>query len=147
MASTFSPVLALARIASCAGMPITSSISWIAFAGSAEGRSILFRTGNHLHALLGGGVAVRHGLRLDALRGVDHEHRAFARGERAAHLAREVDVPGGIDEVEEIGLAVLRPVLERRGLRLDRDAALALESMVSSTCSAISRSASRRTSG
>ena len=45
IASTFSPVLALARIASCAWMPITSSISWIAFAGSAEGRSILFSTG------------------------------------------------------------------------------------------------------
>jgi hypothetical protein len=43
--ATFSPVLALARIASCAEMPITSSISWIALAGSADGRSILFRTG------------------------------------------------------------------------------------------------------
>jgi hypothetical protein len=45
IASTFSPVLALARMASCAWMPITSSISWIALTGSAEGRSILFRTG------------------------------------------------------------------------------------------------------
>ncbi len=43
--STFSPVLALTRIASCAGMPITSSISWIARSGLADGRSILFSTG------------------------------------------------------------------------------------------------------
>ena len=45
ISSTFSPVFALARIASCAGIPITSSISWIARSAFAEGRSILLSTG------------------------------------------------------------------------------------------------------
>ena len=40
-----SPVLALARMASCAWMPTMSSISSITRDGSADGRSILFSTG------------------------------------------------------------------------------------------------------
>jgi uncharacterized lipoprotein YbaY len=40
-----SPVLAETRIASEVSMPITSSISFDTRSGSAEGRSILFRTG------------------------------------------------------------------------------------------------------
>ena len=82
---------------------------------------------NHFHALLDGGVAVRHRLRLDALRGVHHQHGAFARGERAADLVGEVDVARCIDQVEEVLLAILSAILERRGLRLDGDATLALE--------------------
>ena len=45
ISATFSPVLALARMALWASMPMTSSISCTAFSGSAEGRSILFSTG------------------------------------------------------------------------------------------------------
>jgi hypothetical protein len=36
-------------------------------------------------------------------------------------------VPGGVDQVEDVGLAVLRLVVEPHGARLDGDAALALE--------------------
>ena len=39
----------------------------------------------------------------------------------------EVDVAGGVDEVEDIGLAVLRLVGQPDGLGLDGDAALALD--------------------
>src|SRR5215204_2994955 len=42
---TFSPVLALTRNASCASMPMISSISLMTFGGSADGRSILLSTG------------------------------------------------------------------------------------------------------
>jgi hypothetical protein len=45
MSSTPSPVLALARSASCAGIPMMSSISSITRSGSADGRSILLSTG------------------------------------------------------------------------------------------------------
>ena len=34
---------------------------------------------------------------------------------------------GGVDQVEAVDAAVARRVLQRRGLRLDRDAALALD--------------------
>ena len=41
-------------------------------------------------------------LRLDALRSIDHEDRAFASGERARDFVSEVDVPGRIDQVENV---------------------------------------------
>ena len=127
MSSTPSPVLALARIASCAGMPMMSSISSMTRSGSADGRSILLSTGTTFDALLGRRIAVGDRLRLDALRGVDDQQRAFAGGERARDLVGEVDVAGRVDQVEVVGLAVARLVAQRRGLRLDGDAALALE--------------------
>ena len=43
--STPSPVLALQRTASLAGMPMMSSISAMTRSGSADGRSILLSTG------------------------------------------------------------------------------------------------------
>ena len=55
-------------------------------------------------------VAVGERLRLDALRGVDEQHRALARGEAARHLVAEVDVPGRVDEVQHV-------VLPRRAAR------------------------------
>ena len=54
-------------------------------------------------------VEVREGLRLDALRRVDEQDRALARGERAGHLVGEVDVPGGVDHVQRVGLAPPMP--------------------------------------
>jgi hypothetical protein len=71
-------------------------------------------------------VQVGEGLRLDALRGVDQQDRALARGERARHLVAEVDVAGGVDHVEGVLAAAERPV-HAHGLRLDGDAALALD--------------------
>ena len=127
MSSTPSPVLALARIASCAGMPMMSSISSIDALGVGRRQVDLVQHRHHFDALLDRRVAVGDGLRFDALRGVDDEQRAFAGGERARHLVGEVDVARRVDQVQPVGLAVARVVRERRGLRLDRDAALALE--------------------
>src|SRR6185437_2243395 len=74
-----------------------------------------------------GGVAVGDALRFHPLRRIDHEERAITGRERAGHLVREVHVPGGIDHVELITLAVPRLVIEGDALGFDRDAALALE--------------------
>jgi hypothetical protein len=51
-------------------------------------------TGNDLEVVLDGQVGVRERLRLDALRRSTEQQRAFARGERARDLVREIDVPG-----------------------------------------------------
>ena len=67
-------------------------------------------------------VDVGEGLRLDPLRGVDHQQRALARGEAARHLVGEVDVAGRVHQVELVALP-----LEPHGLRLDGDPALALD--------------------
>ena len=50
-------------------------------------------------------VAVGEGLGLDALRGVDEQHHALARRQRARHLVAEVDVAGRVDEVDGRGPA------------------------------------------
>ena len=72
-------------------------------------------------------VDVGQRLGFDALRGVDHQQRAFAGGEAAADLVGEIDVARGVHQVERVGLAVLGLVGETDGLRLDGDAALLLQ--------------------
>ncbi len=70
---------------------------------------------------------VGHRLRLHALRGIHDEQRALASGEAARHLVGKIDVPRGVQQVELVFLAALRPVLHRHRMRLDRDAPLALQ--------------------
>ena len=72
-------------------------------------------------------VDVGERLRLDALRGVDDQQRTLAGGEAAVDLVGEIDVAGGVDQVEDVVLAVARMVVQAHGLRLDGDAALALD--------------------
>ena len=72
-------------------------------------------------------VGVGQRLRLDPLGRVDDQQRALAGGERAAHLVGEVHVAGGVHQVDHVLRAVRRAVGEAHGLRLDGDAALALE--------------------
>ena len=84
----------------------------------------------HRHDLVAGVervIDVGERLRLDALARVDHQQRALAGGERARHFVGEVDVAGRVHQVEDVGLAVLGLVFEAHRLRLDGDAALALD--------------------
>ena len=105
-----------------------SSISLMTRGGIGRRQVDLVDDRHHFEPKLGGGVAVRDALRLDALRGVDHQQRAVAGGQRTRHFVGEVDVPGRVDEVELVALAVLlRRVIKSDRLRLDGDAALALE--------------------
>ena len=86
----------------------------------------LVEYGDNREVVFDGEVEVRQRLRLDALACVHHEDRAFACGKRAAHFVREVDVPRGIDHVQDVFLAVLF-VDHADGVRLDGDAPLAFE--------------------
>ncbi len=79
-----------------------------------------------LQVVLHGEVQVRQRLRLDALCGVDQQHRAFAGRQRPADLVGEVDVPGGVDHVQHVVDAVRGP-RQAHVLRLDRDAPLPLD--------------------
>ena len=87
-------------------------------------------------------VGVGERLRLDALRGVDDQQRALARGERARDLVGEVDVAGRVDQVQLVGLAVVGVVADAHRLRLDRDAALALQVHRSRAAAPASRASS-----
>ena len=121
------PSLAEARMASEASMPITSSIWRRTFSGSAAGRSILLMTGTIVEVVVQRQVDVGQRLRLDPLRGVDHQQRALAGRQRPRHLVVEVDVAGRVDEVQLVGLAVVGLVRQPHRRGLDGDPALALE--------------------
>ncbi len=80
-----------------------------------------------LEVVVDGQVGIGQRLRLDALRGIDQQQGALAGRERSRHFVREVHVPGRVDEIEDVVVAVLGVVIQPDGVRLDRDPALALE--------------------
>jgi len=82
---------------------------------------------NHLEVLFERQVHVGHRLRLNALRGVDEEQRALAGAERPGNLIGEVHVPRSVDQIQLVGIAVLRRVVHADRVRLDGDAALAFQ--------------------
>ena len=57
---------------------------------------------NDRQVAIQGQVEVGQRLRFDALRGVDEQHRAFAGLQRAGHLVGEVDMAGGVDQMQHI---------------------------------------------
>ena len=73
-----------------------------------------------------GQVRVAEGLGLDALGSVHDEDRAFTGGQRPGDFVVEVDVAGGVDEVQVIDFPVLGLVLELDGPGFDGDAAFSL---------------------
>ncbi len=84
----------------------------------------------HRHDLVAGLdrlVDIGERLRLDALAGVDHQQRALAGSQAAADLVGEIHMARRVHQVQRVGLAVLGGVGQANGLRLDGDAALALE--------------------
>ena len=82
---------------------------------------------DHADVVGGRQESVGDGLGLHALGGIDDKQGAFARGEGAGNFVGEVDVAGGVDEVEFVGFPVARGVGHGDGMGLDGDAALALE--------------------
>ena len=63
-------------------------------------------------------------LGLDALGGVNHEHRALAGGKCAGNFIIEIDVARSINQIENIKLAVLRFIIQADGLCLNSNSAL-----------------------
>ncbi len=74
-----------------------------------------------------GQIGVGERLRLHPLGGVHHQERPLAGGQAARDLVGEVHVPWRVDEVELVGLAVLRLIEEAHGPGLDGDAPLPLQ--------------------
>jgi len=74
------------------------------------------------HLVLVGLEPDRLRLDLDAADGAEHAHPAVEDAQGALDLGREVDVAGGVDDVDR----VLAPV-DRDGRRVDRDPLLLLE--------------------
>ena len=71
-----------------------------------RGEIDLVDDGDDRQVFVDGEVGVDQRLGLNALSGIDNEDGAFAGFECAADFVVEIDVPGGVDEVEHEGLAV-----------------------------------------
>ena len=91
------------------------------------GQVDLVDDGDDFMVVLDGLVDIGERLRLYALGCVHHEQCAFARGEAARDFIGEVDMAGGVHQVELVKEPVLRGVIEPHGLRLDGDAAFFLD--------------------
>ena len=90
--------------------------------GLGSGQVDLVQHGDDVQVVLEREVEVGQGLRLDALRRVDQQHRALAGGERARDLVGEVDVTWGVDHVQDVVATVGAGPRQPDRLRLDRDA-------------------------
>ena len=78
--------------------------------------------GNDGQIRANGRVGIGHGLRLHALGRVHQQDSPFAGSQAAGDLVVEIDVPGGIDQVEFVGLTV-EQVVNCDGAGFDCDAA------------------------
>ncbi len=91
-----------------------------------DGEVYLVEDGDDLEVVLHGEVEVGEGLGLDALARVDDEQRPLAGGDGARDLVGEVDVAGGVYEVQ-VPRAVVPLVEDADGLGLDRNPPLAFQ--------------------
>ena len=82
---------------------------------------------NDLQVVMQRQVSIGERLRFHALRRIHHQQRAFAGLQAARDLVGEIDVARRIDQVQLIHLAVVGAIVEADGVRLDGDAALALQ--------------------
>jgi hypothetical protein len=116
--STPRPLFALMSSASLAGIARTVSIcSLTNFVNDRENSEVV----------ASGEESVRDRLRFNALAGVDDEQRAFASGEGAGDFVRKIDVTGGVDQIEAVGVSVFGFIVQANALGFDGDAALALQ--------------------
>ena len=99
------PILALARIAPVAVEADDLLDLPARFLGLRARQVDLVDDGNDLEVVLDGEIRIGQRLRLDALRRVDEQQRAFARGQRPRDFVGEIDVPRRVDEVEDVLLA------------------------------------------
>ena len=95
--------------------------------GLCAGQIDLVDDGDHLEPAVHREVRVRQRLCLHALRGIDEQERPLAGRQRPGDLVGEVHMARRVDQVQDVLLAVLRGVMQAHRVRLDRDAALALE--------------------
>ena len=103
-------------------------VDLLAHALDVRGRQIdLIDHRQQFQIIIQGQVEVGDRLRLDPLGSIDHNQRAFAGHEGTPHFVRKIDVPGRVDEIQQVVLAVRGMVGERDRIALDRDAPLALD--------------------
>ena len=71
--------------------------------------------------MFNGHVKIGNGLRLNALCGIHHQQCTLASGNASRHLIRKLDMPRGVDEIENLFLSLMR-IFHLDGMTLDGDA-------------------------
>ena len=74
-----------------------------------------------------GVIDVGQCLRFDPLGGVDDQQRAFNRAHGAGDLVGEIDVAGGVDQVQDVIFAIVGFIIDANGVGFDGDATLAFD--------------------
>ena len=74
-----------------------------------------------------GKVHVGKSLGFDPLGRINHQQTPFTGGKRAGNLIGKVNMAGGIDQIENIGSAIISRVVETHSLRLDGNAPFTLK--------------------
>ena len=94
---------------------------------SADWEIDLVDDGNDFETVIDGEIGIGESLGFDSLRGIDDQERAFAGGQGARDFVGKIYVAGRVNQIELIGLAILRGVGHADGVGFDGDAALAFE--------------------
>ena len=81
---------------------------------------------HYFQALLYRRIAIRHALRLNALRRIDHQQRAFTSRQRPGHFIRKIHMSRCINKIKLVSFAVFGFKVQGNALRLDGDASLFL---------------------
>ncbi len=92
-----------------------------------RGQIDLVDDGDDLQVVLHREVQIGQRLGLNALGRVDQQQDAFAGGQRPGYFVGKIDMPRGVDQVQNIRLAVTGAVGQGDGIAFDGDAALALD--------------------
>ena len=72
-------------------------------------------------------ICIRQRLRLNTLRCIDDEQRAFTRSQASGHFITKIHMSGRVDEIEDVFFPVVCVVVQPYGFGFDGDATLALE--------------------
>lgn len=111
---------------SALGIQLERVVHLLEHAGDISVREVdLVQYWNQSQSLREGQIEVGHCLRLHALTGINEDEGATAAGIAPGHLGAEVDVAGGINQMQQIVITVV--VVDHGAcLGLDRDASLPL---------------------
>ena len=72
-------------------------------------------------------MSIGHGLRFDALSGIDQQQSTLTRSHTTGNFVRKIHVPRGIDQVESIVIPVFSFIDHRHGVAFNRDPSLTLQ--------------------
>jgi len=97
------------------------------FLRSGTGQIYFVQARQDLQVFIHGQIYVAHGLSLDPLSGIHHQHRAFTGRKASGDFVGEVHMARRVDEIKDVLVAVLGFIDQPGGLQLDGYAAFTFQ--------------------